>query len=252
MGKLEIKDVNKSFAQPGSNVVLSVLEHVNLEAQSGEFVSVVGPSGCGKSTLLRAIAGFNLPTSGEVVLDGKVVEGPDPNRGMVFQKSGLFPWLTVEKNISFGPRMRGETEGLADRVTQMLKLAGLESFRDTYPHQLSGGMAQRVALVRTLINEPEVLLLDEQLGALDAFTRMHMQDGTLDLWRSQNAITMMVTHDIDEAIYMGTKVVVMAPRPGRVVEEINIDLPYPRNRSGEKFTEYRTRILNRLSLGHAD
>ena len=252
MSTLEIRDASKSFVQPGTNRVLNVLEHVSLSASSGEFISIVGPSGCGKSTLLRLIAGFEVPTSGEVVLDQKKVEGPDYLRGMVFQKSGLFPWLNVEKNISFGPRMRGDTEDLDSRVDYMLELAGLTAFRNSYPHQLSGGMAQRVALVRTLINNPDVLLLDEPLGALDAFTRMNMQDVLLRMWQDRNATMVMVTHDIDEAIYMGTRVVIMAPRPGRVIESIDIDLPYPRNRSGEKFTDYRVRILNRISLGHRD
>ena len=246
---LEVSHVSKSFASAGKNDVVHVLDDVNLKAKGGDFVVLVGPSGCGKSTLLRMVAGLTVPTTGRVLLDGEEVRGPDYNRGMVFQKPTLFPWLTVEENVEFGLRVRGKTDGMGERASEMLELAGLGEFRDAYPHQLSGGMAQRVALVRTMVNSPKVFLLDEPLGALDAFTRMGMQDALLDMWHSQNGVLLMVTHDVDEAAYLGTKVLVMTPRPGRIMEEIPIDLPYRRNRTSEAFMRYRNHILDLLDFG---
>ena len=209
--RLEVNHVSKSFAGVGPHDVVDVLDDVSLIASAGEFVCIVGPSGCGKSTLLRLVAGLEVPTKGSVLLDGTKVEGPSPRRGMVFQRPTLFPWLTVRKNIAFGPRMCGEDGDLERRVDRMLELAGLRDFADVYPHQLSGGMAQRIALVRAIINDPEVMLLDEPLGALDAFTRMGMQDTILAMWQDKNDVILMVTHDVDEAIYMGTHVIVMSP-----------------------------------------
>lgn len=168
---------------------------------------------------------------------------------MVFQKATLFPWLTVEKNIAFSLNVQGKLKGNEDRVERMLKMIGLESFRNDYPGQLSGGMAQRVSLVRSLINEPGILLLDEPLGALDAFTRMNMQDEILKIWQEKKQLAMMVTHDVDEAIYMGTRVIVLDANPGRVVADIKIDEPYPRDRSSAAFVQYRNEILNRLHYG---
>lgn len=168
---------------------------------------------------------------------------------MMFQKSTLFPWLTVEKNIAFSLKMQGKLKGNEEKVERMLKVIGLESFRNDYPGQLSGGMAQRVALVRSLINEPDILLLDEPLGALDAFTRMNMQDEILKIWQEKGQLALMVTHDVDEAVYMGTRVIVMDANPGRVVADIKVDEDYPRDRSSEAFVEYRNEILNRLHFG---
>ena len=217
--------------------------------ESGEFISLVGPSGCGKSTILRLVAGLIHPTTGTVTVDGREVEGPSPERGMVFQKPTLFPWLTVEKNIGFSLQMQGKLKGNEDRVEQMIKVIGLEDFRDDYPAQLSGGMAQRVALVRSLINEPDILLLDEPLGALDAFTRMNVQDEILKIWRKRKQLAIMVTHDVDEAIYMGTRVLVMDANPGRIVADIRIEEPFPRDRSSAAFVAYRNDILNKLHFG---
>ena len=166
---------------------------------------------------------------------------------MVFQKATLFPWLTVEKNVSFSLRMQKKQD--KELVEHMLKMVGLEDFRKDYPHQLSGGMAQRVALVRSLINHPDILLLDEPLGALDAFTRMNMQDEILKIWNEKQQLAIMVTHDVDEAIYMGTRVLVMDANPGRIVDDIKIDQTYPRDRSSQAFVEYRNRILNQLHFG---
>ena len=183
------------------------------------------------------------------VVDGKEVKEPSPERGMVFQKPTLFPWLTVEKNIAFSLRMQGKLKGNEDKVKRMIDVIGLEAFKDDYPDQLSGGMAQRVALVRSLINEPDILLLDEPLGALDAFTRMNMQDEILKIWYEKQQLAIMVTHDVDEAIYMGTRVLVMDANPGRIVDDIKIDQTYPRDRSSQAFVEYRNRILNQLHFG---
>ena len=246
---LRLKDVSKSFAKVENDEVTHALNHVNITMESGEFISLVGPSGCGKSTILRLVAGLITPTTGKVSVNDKEIEGPSPERGMVFQKPTLFPWLTVEKNIAFSLKMQGKLAGNEDKVKRMLNVIGLESFRDDYPGQLSGGMAQRVALVRSLINEPDILLLDEPLGALDAFTRMNMQDEILKIWRERKQLAIMVTHDVDEAIYMGTRVIVMEANPGRVIADINIPEEYPRDRSSASFVEYRNEILNKLHFG---
>ncbi|MCI9075946.1 MAG: ABC transporter ATP-binding protein [Dorea sp.] len=246
---LEIQNVSKSFAKVENDEVTHALNEINLSAKSGEFVSLVGPSGCGKSTILRLVAGLIMPTTGKITVDGNEITEPSPERGMMFQKSTLFPWLTVEKNIAFSLKMQGKLKGNEEKVERMLKVIGLESFRNDYPGQLSGGMAQRVALVRSLINEPDILLLDEPLGALDAFTRMNMQDEILKIWQEKGQLALMVTHDVDEAVYMGTRVIVMDANPGRVVADIKVDEDYPRDRSSEAFVEYRNEILNRLHFG---
>ncbi len=243
---LTLDQVSKSFAKVETDEVTHALNNVSLTMESGEFVSLVGPSGCGKSTILRLVAGLIGPTTGKILVDGKEVTGPSPDRGMVFQKPTLFPWLTVEKNIAFSLKMQGKLQGNEDKVQRMIKVIGLESFKDDYPGQLSGGMAQRVALVRSLINQPDILLLDEPLGALDAFTRMNMQDEILSMWRENRQLAVMVTHDVDEAIYMGTRVLVMDANPGRVVADIAIDREAAQDRSSPKFVEYRNDILNRL------
>lgn len=229
--------------------VTHALNAIDLSLRSGEFVSLVGPSGCGKSTILRLVAGLIMPTTGKITVDGKEITEPSPERGMMFQKSTLFPWLTVEKNIAFSLKMQGKLKGNEEKVEHMLKVIGLESFRNDYPGQLSGGMAQRVALMRSLINEPDILLLDEPLGALDAFTRMNMQDEILKIWQEKGQLALMVTHDVDEAVYMGTRVIVMDSNPGRVVGDIKIAEGYPRDRSSNTFVEYRNEILNRLHFG---
>lgn len=252
MGDLVLENVSKSFLKIDSTGVTHALGEINLHIKKGEFVSIVGASGCGKSTILRLVAGLIGPTQGSIKFDGKEINGPDPNRGMVFQKPTLFPWLTVEKNISFSLRMQNKYKTNEKQVENMLDIVGLKEFRKDYPHQLSGGMAQRVALVRTLINQPEVLLLDEPLGALDAFTRMNMQDEILSMWKESGNTVLMVTHDVDEAIYMGTRVLVMEPRPGKIKKDIHIDLDYPRNRSGQKFIEYRNEILEMLNFGKTE
>ncbi|MDO5111126.1 MAG: ABC transporter ATP-binding protein [Clostridia bacterium] len=246
---LKLENIGKSFAKVESDEVIHALHNINVTMESGEFISLVGPSGCGKSTILRLVAGLITPTLGKVSVNGKEIDGPAPDRGMVFQKPTLFPWLTVEKNIAFSLEMRGVKKGNEDKVRRMLKVIGLESFKDDYPAQLSGGMAQRVALVRSLISEPEILLMDEPLGALDAFTRMHMQDEILNIWAEKRQLALMVTHDIDEAIYMGTRVLVMDVNPGHIIADIKIDESFPRDRSSASFVKYRNDILNKLHFG---
>ena len=246
---LKLDNVSKSFAKVEKDEITHALSSISLEMKSGEFISLVGTSGCGKSTILRLIAGLITPTVGALSVNDKEITGPAPDRGMVFQRPTLFPWLTVEKNIGFSLKMQNKLKGNEQRVDHMLDLIGLKNFKDDYPGQLSGGMAQRVALVRTLINEPPILLLDEPLGALDAFTRMNMQDEILSAWKGRNQLAVMVTHDVDEAIYMGTRVIVMEPSPGRIKADIPIKLDYPRNRSSAQFIEYRNQILEMLNYG---
>ena len=248
---LKLENVSKSFAKIETDEVTHALTSVTTTMESGEFISLVGPSGCGKSTMLRLIAGLINPTTGCLTVNGKEIEKPAPDRGMMFQKATLFPWLTVRDNIAFSLKMQGKLKGNEDKVENMIKVIGLEGFREDYPAQLSGGMAQRVALVRSLINEPPILLLDEPLGALDAFTRMNMQDEILKIWQEKQQLAVMVTHDVDEAIYMGTRVLVMDAHPGRVIADITIDLPFPRDRSSRKFVEYRNDILSKLHFAGA-
>lgn len=246
---LNLDHVSKSFAKVENDEVTNALHNISATMKSGEFISLVGPSGCGKSTILRLVAGLITPTVGKVTVNNEVVNGPSPERGMVFQKPTLFPWLTVEKNIAFSLKIQGKLKGNEEKVEQMLKIIGLEAFRNDYPGQLSGGMAQRVALVRSLIDAPLILLLDEPLGALDAFTRMNLQDEILKIWRQKKQLVLMVTHDVDEAIYMGTRVIVMDSNPGQIIADINISDEYPRSRSSESFVAYRNEILNRLHYG---
>ena len=243
---LKLEDVSKSFAKVETDEVTHALTSVTTSMESGEFISLVGPSGCGKSTMLRLVAGLIKPTTGKLTVNGKEIGDPGPDRGMMFQKATLFPWLTVYDNIAFSLRMQGKLKGNEDKVENMIKVIGLGNFRNDYPGQLSGGMAQRVALVRSLINEPPILLLDEPLGALDAFTRMNMQDEILKIWQEKQQLAIMVTHDVDEAIYMGTRVLVMDAHPGRVIADIQIEQSFPRDRSSREFVEYRNDILNKL------
>ena len=248
MSKLVFDKVTKSFVRSDSDNITHALDNINFEIHEGEFVSIVGPSGCGKSTILRLIAGLIFPTTGMISLDDEEITGPSSSRGMVFQKSTLFPWLTVGDNVGFSGDLKNEKDIDPKTIDTMLEKVGLLDFKDTYPSNLSGGMAQRVSLIRTLVNKPEVLLLDEPLGALDAFTRMNMQDEILKLWNEEKNMTIMVTHDVDEAVYMSNKVIVMKPRPGEIKEIVPIDLEYPRKRTSKEFTDYRNKLLNILDV----
>jgi ABC-type nitrate/sulfonate/bicarbonate transport system ATPase subunit len=239
------QDVSKIFTTPDGSDLLA-LDAASLSIGAGEFVSIVGPSGCGKSTLLRLLAGLEAPTGGALFAGDEPITGPGASRGLVFQDPNLFPWLSVRRNIETGLAARGVLRGSRREVDDFMRLVGLEDFADSYPHQLSGGMAQRVALARALVNHPTVLLLDEPLGALDAFTRMKLQDDVLHLWRARGTTMLLVTHDIDEAIYMSDRIVLMTPRPGRVERVLKIDLPHPRQRNSEEFLHLRGQILEML------
>ena len=242
---LRVNCVSKRFLSPDRSE-FTALDSVSLSVTPGQLISLIGPSGCGKSTLLRMIAGLESPDAGELLVGKEKITGPSANRGLVFQDPNLFPWLTVRGNIQTGPTARGLRSETKQEVESFIRLVGLENFADAYPHHLSGGMAQRVALARALINHPEILLLDEPLGALDAFTRMRMQDEVLRLWRSRGTTMLFVTHDIDEAIYMSDSIVIMTPQPGRIEEIIPIALARPRDRSSPEFLALRTRILKML------
>jgi ABC-type nitrate/sulfonate/bicarbonate transport system ATPase subunit len=234
-----------SFRRPdGAKFV--ALGGASLSLAPGELVSLVGPSGCGKSTLLRLIAGLEQPDTGELRVGGQPITGPSAERGLVFQDPNLFPWLTVRRNIQAGFVARGLPRRDRNGVDELISLVGLDGFGDAYPHQLSGGMAQRAALARALVNHPKLLLLDEPLGALDAFTRMRMQDEVLRLWRARGTTMLLVTHDIDEAIYMSDRIVVMTCSPGRIDQVIPVPLDRPRQRNSPEFLALRGRILEIL------
>lgn len=241
---VSVRHAGRSFESRGQR--LTALKDINLEIGSGEFTVLVGPSGCGKSTLLRSIAGLDLGFTGEISVGGQPVRGPSRSRGLVFQEARLLPWLTAGSNIAFG--MKAGAAEKRERVRELLDLVGLAGFEDAYPYQLSGGMAQRVAIARALAPSPSILLMDEPFGALDAFTRIKLQDALRDIWRSQNVTTVFVTHDIDESLVLGQKVVVMSARPGRISEVIDVDLPYPRDRVSDDFARYRNRLLNSFGL----
>ncbi len=244
---LRVREVRKSFPAPDNPLTRRLaLDAVSVSLAAGELVSLVGPSGCGKSTLLRLIAGLDLPDSGELLIGSEPINAPSAERGLVFQDPNLFPWLTVRRNIQAGLVARGVLHENRHEVDEFMRLVGLEGFANAYPHHLSGGMAQRVALARALINHPRVLLLDEPLGALDAFTRMRMQDEVLRLWQARRTTMLLVTHDIDEAIYMSDRIVIMTQRPGRIERTIRIELDRPRDRSSSDFLRLRGEILELL------
>ncbi|MBU2890334.1 taurine ABC transporter ATP-binding protein [Celeribacter halophilus] len=222
MGALTINNISMRFELPdGSHV--QALQDVSLELKEGELLSVLGPSGCGKSTLLNILAGFLAPTSGSVTLDGKEVTGPGAERGMVFQKGALFEWMSVRHNVEFGPRMKKMEETERNTIVEnLLDTVGLHDFKDKAVYELSGGMQQRVALARCLANDPDVILMDEPLGALDALTREKMQGLVLDLWKKTGKTIILITHSVDEALLLGERLLVMAPRPGRIFKEYNL------------------------------
>lgn len=245
-GTLDLRRVSKTYQvdkQP-----LQVLQDINLVVAPGEFVTLVGASGCGKSTILRLVVGLDVNYEGDILLDGQTITGPALERSIVFQEHRLLPWLTVEQNIALGldtdPRSSAEKKRT---VNEHIGLVGLKGFEKAFPRQLSGGMAQRAAIARALVTQPEILLLDEPLGALDSLTRSYLQQELLRIWRQEQVTVVMVTHDVEEAVFLSDKIVILAPRPGRIRRVVTVDLPHPRNRVDPAFGALRQEVLAYLS-----
>jgi ABC-type nitrate/sulfonate/bicarbonate transport system ATPase subunit len=243
---IDIRNLNHAFDLQGSR--LEVLQSIDLSVGAGEFVALLGPSGCGKSTLLRLVSGLDRPTAGSIRADGVIIDRTDPSRILVFQDPTLFPWASVWKNVATGLDARGVLERQRARVDDALKLVGLTAFAQAYPHQLSGGMAQRAALARALVNDPALLLLDEPLGQLDSLTRLTLQTELLALWRDKGFTAILVTHDVEEALWLTSRVIVLSELPARIKAEFIVDLPYPRHRDNPEFIALRRQILGTLGL----
>ncbi|MCA3565561.1 MAG: ABC transporter ATP-binding protein [Methylocystis sp.] len=246
---IDIRNVSKSFQLQGQKI--DALKDANLSIRQGEFITLIGASGCGKSTLLRIIAGFEKPTSGEALMWGKPITEPEPQRGMVFQDYALFPWLSVRDNIAFGPTSRGVPKAQAREIVErFVEMVGLQRFADAYPHQLSGGMRQRVAIARVLANEAEVVLMDEPFGALDAMTRERLQEELLEIWARTKLTVVFVTHAIEEAIFLADRVVVMTPGPGRIESDNPMLLSRPRDIASPEFNAIRREMSGKLHSHH--
>jgi ABC-type nitrate/sulfonate/bicarbonate transport system ATPase subunit len=245
--KLRVQHLGMVYGRDGGSV--SALEDIDFEVTEGEFVCIVGPSGCGKSTLLNVIAGFLASTSGSVTIDGEAVTGPDPRRILVFQERGVFPWLTVEGNIGFGlsnlPRAERE-----ERIAHYVQTVRLQGFEHTYPSDLSGGMKQRLQVARALAVNPDILYLDEPFGALDSITRVLMRGELLRIWQTERRTILFVTHDIDEAVQLADRVVVLSSRPARIKDILAIDIPHPRNISSPRYLELRDELLKQIGLAY--
>jgi ABC-type nitrate/sulfonate/bicarbonate transport system ATPase subunit len=245
--KLSVERVSMVFVRDGKST--HVLQDIDLEVSEGEFVCLLGPSGCGKTTLLNAMAGFLAPSSGEIKVDGQIVTQPDPRRIFVFQERGVFPWLTVEGNIGFGlfklPRAEREA-----RIAYYVKMVGLQGFEKTYPQELSGGMKQRLEVARALAVNPDMLFLDEPFGALDSITRLIMRGELLRIWEAERKTIIFVTHDIDEAVQLADRVVVMSARPATIQQVVDIDIPHPRDISSPRYLELRDGIFQQIGLAH--
>ena len=245
---LAVREVSKTFMIGEERI--EALHHVSLNVDKGEFVCLIGASGCGKSTLLRIIAGFERPSAGDVRVYGAPIAGPGSDRGMVFQDYALFPWMTVRQNIAFGPRQKGLKDA-NDIASRYLDMVGLAKFADRYPYQLSGGMKQRVAIARVLANEASILLMDEPFGALDALTREKMNLELLRIWKEAGKTIVFVTHGISEAVFLGTRVVVLTAGPAKMADNFAIDLPHPRTldmKTHQRFGEYSRRIYRLLGM----
>jgi NitT/TauT family transport system ATP-binding protein len=241
MAQILINKVHKVFQTPGKDVV--ALKDINLDIKAGEFVCLLGPSGCGKSTLLNAVAGFALPSTGEITVNGKVINAPGPDRGMVFQEYALFPWMTVGQNIAFGLEVQKKSKAEIElTVNQLLELLHLGDFRDRFPKDLSGGMRQRVAIARVLAIDSPIMLMDEPFGALDALTRRNLQDELLRIWNKLGKTILFVTHSIEESIYLADRIVVMTYRPGTVKRDQIVDMPRPRDPSSAAFNDLKREL----------
>jgi len=245
--KLRAEHLGMVYERGGES--LPVLEDINLDVEDGEFVCLVGPSGCGKSTLLNAMAGFLSPTSGSVRIDGEIVTGPDPRRILVFQERGVFPWLTVEGNIGFGLSKLSRAER-TQRIAQYVKTVRLEGFENSYPSDLSGGMKQRLQVARALAVNPDILFLDEPFGALDSITRVIMRGELLRIWQTERRTIFFVTHDIDEAVQLADRVVVLSSRPAQIKDVLTIDMAHPRNISSNRYLELRDELLKQIGLAY--
>ena len=245
--KLQAEGINMVFRRDGNST--SVLDNVDLEVGEGEFVCLLGPSGCGKSTMLNIVAGFLSPSSGEVRIDGQVVRGPDPRRIFVFQERGVFPWLTVEGNIGFGLFKLPQADR-DQRIAHYVKLVGLQGFEKAYPGELSGGMKQRLEVARALAVNPDMLFLDEPFGALDSITRLIMRGELLRIWEAERKTIIFVTHDIEEAVQLADRVVVMSARPARIQRIVEIDIAHPRDISSRRYLELRDGIFEEIGLAH--
>ncbi|MDR1941318.1 MAG: ABC transporter ATP-binding protein [Endomicrobium sp.] len=244
---IEIKDVNRIYRDTSGRKIYA-LRNVNLDVKEGEFISFIGPSGCGKTTLLRLIAGLDRPQSGSLSIQGEKIEAPSHQRGYIFQQPTLFPWKSVEDNIAVGLKARGIYKDRKDDINKYINLIGLNGFEKAYPHEISGGMAQRVAIARALINEPKVLLLDEPLAALDAFKRIEMQKLLIEIWNKTKTTMAFVTHDVDEAISLSQRIVIMTPRPGKISKIIDVTLAPNRDRNDDGFISLRKEILEQLHI----
>jgi NitT/TauT family transport system ATP-binding protein len=243
---LEVEHVSHAFDIEGT--ALPVLDDVNFSVKPGEFIALLGPSGCGKSTLLRLVAGLEAPQAGVLHENGDPVTGPFPSRVVVFQDPTLFPWRTVWNNVALGLEAQGILKSQRPRVDAAIDLVGLSQFRNAYPHQLSGGLAQRVALARALVNDPKILILDEPLGRLDSLTRITMQAELVALWQRKGFTTLLVTHDVEEALFLANRVIVFSDRPARIKADIAVGRPYPRHRGDPRLAELRRNILGLLGL----
>ena len=252
MSKLRIEEVSRTFPARAGSQPTRALEPVSLTVADNDFITILGPSGCGKSTLLRIVAGLDRASTGRVLLDGAAVEGPGPDRGMVFQSYTLFPWLTVADNIAFGLREKRVPEEERRRIaSDWCARVGLSGFERHYPKQLSGGMQQRTAIARVLANDPKIMLLDEPFGALDNQTRALMQEMLLEIWQRERKTVMFVTHDIEESIFLASRVVVMSARPGRIKADVRIDLPYPRHytvKTSSEFSALKARLTEEIRV----
>jgi NitT/TauT family transport system ATP-binding protein len=244
--RIDVRNVSHRFALRGE--ALPVLDDISLTIEPGEFVALLGPSGCGKSTLLRLVAGLDAPAQGAIHADGQPVSGPDPSRVVVFQDPTLFPWRNVRDNVALGPQAQRSGRDAATRIEAALELVGLSAFANAYPHQLSGGMAQRAALARALVNDPQLLVLDEPFGKLDSLTRMRMQAELVRLWQAQRFSVLLVTHDVEEALYVANRVIVLSERPARIVSQVRNDAPYPRHRDDPALVRLRRDVLALLGL----
>lgn len=246
---LSIHEVSHHFELEGSP--LPVLERISLRLEPGEFVAVLGPSGCGKSTLLRLVAGLDFPALGELSMDGQPIDGPDASRIIVFQDPTLYPWRTVWSNVALGLEARGLLRSRRQRVDDALRLVGLANFPTAYPRQLSGGMAQRAALARALVNDPKLLVLDEPLGQLDSLTRITMQEELASLWQRAGFTALLVTHDVEEAVFLASRVIVLSARPARITAEVKNARPYPRHRGDPNLADLRREIMGHLGLAES-